>query len=582
MSCSPNAAGRKCAPSAGKPAGEGPGKPPGSGISATTGRGEYDNLYNFSTNADLPVGQPISKLMAYAHWHHNGNLTDAVRDLGKRGYGTPPLRLIHSTDPSPGATAAAAAGHPSAAGNQQRGLHLTLASGISPRPVKWLWDGRIPIGALSLLGGREGIGKSTVAYSLAADLTRGRLPGKYTATPRAVVVAATEDSWEHTIVPRLLAHGADLDLVYRVEAVQPDGELTGLSLPADLDELGRRVEQVGASLILLDPLMSRLHASLDTHKDGEVRQALEPLVRVAERTGAAILGLIHVNKGANTDPLSALMGSRAFAAVARAVLFVMVDPDEETQRLLGQVKNNLGRINLGTFVFGIEEALVAETEEGPVTTGRIDWRGTVDRSIHEALESARESSDVRSQTKEAGEFLVQYLRSVGGVKESSDVKKEAMKAGFSNSTIDRARGNTRIQVESVGFPRRTYWRLPPPAPVSSGATGVTDATEHDWCDWGDSEASTTPPPTTERCDWGDWGNKTPLVGLVQQDIPPSDVSGVSDNTPRASDATEETTLDWRQHHTGIVAACIICGQPTPLRDDDNRPCHKACAEDQTR
>ena len=81
------------------------------------------------------------------------------------------------------------------------------------------------------------------------------------------------------------------------------------------------MREVGAALILLDPLMSRLDAKLDTHKDAEVRLALEPLVSIANSTGAAILGLIHLNKSLSTDPLTMLMGSRAFAAVARAVLF---------------------------------------------------------------------------------------------------------------------------------------------------------------------------------------------------------------------------------------------------------------------
>ncbi len=42
--------------------------------------------------------------------------------------------------------------------------------------------------------------------------------------------------------------------------------------------------------------MSRLDAKLDTHKDAEVRIALEPLTALADRTGAAVARLIHVNK----------------------------------------------------------------------------------------------------------------------------------------------------------------------------------------------------------------------------------------------------------------------------------------------
>ena len=56
-------------------------------------------------------------------------------------------------------------------------MAVTLASSIKPRPVRWLWPDRIPSGALTLLAGREGIGKSLVGVHLAAQLTRGTLPG---------------------------------------------------------------------------------------------------------------------------------------------------------------------------------------------------------------------------------------------------------------------------------------------------------------------------------------------------------------------------------------------------------------------
>ena len=256
-----------------------------------------------------------------------------------------------------------------------RRVVLTPASTIKVRPVRWVWQQRLPAGAMTLLGGREGVGKSTIGYTLAADITRGRLPGEHHGTPKAVIVAATEDSWEHTIVPRLMAAGADLDRVYRVDVETYEGVETTISLPRDLAAVEDAVRQVDAALLLLDPLMSRLDSQLDTHKDAEVRLALEPLTALADRTGVAVVGLIHVNKSHSTDPLTTLMASRAFAAVARAVLFVMRDPDDDGTRLLGSPKNNLGRDDLPSLTFRIESAHVADTDEGEVWTGRVQWVG---------------------------------------------------------------------------------------------------------------------------------------------------------------------------------------------------------------
>ena len=98
-----------------------------------------------------------------------------------------------------------------------RRLVLTPASQIKPRPVLWGWEDRMPAGHLSLIPGREGIGKSLFLVWLAAQITRGTLPGAYYGSPRAVFYCAAEDSWQHTIVPRLIAAHADLDLVYRID-----------------------------------------------------------------------------------------------------------------------------------------------------------------------------------------------------------------------------------------------------------------------------------------------------------------------------------------------------------------------------
>lgn len=131
----------------------------------------------------------------------------------------------------------------------RRVLELTPASNIKVKPVHWLWENRIPLGELTLLAGREGIAKSTIAYTLTAWITTGTMKGRYIGEPRAVVIAATEDSWEHTIVPRLMAAGANLDLVYRVDVTE--GEMSGfLTLPSDIAALHEVVRQVRAALVL--------------------------------------------------------------------------------------------------------------------------------------------------------------------------------------------------------------------------------------------------------------------------------------------------------------------------------------------
>ena len=172
-----------------------------------------------------------------------------------------------------------------------RHVVLTSAASIKPRPVFWLWKNRLALGTLGLLAGREGVGKSTLGYWIAARITQGDLFGCFAGTPKAVLVCATEDSWEHTIVPRLMAAGADLTRVYRVDVVTAMDITVGMSLPRDLEGVERAAKDVDAAMMLLDPLVSRL-GDLDTHKDAEVRQALEPLVAIADRVNMAALKVL--------------------------------------------------------------------------------------------------------------------------------------------------------------------------------------------------------------------------------------------------------------------------------------------------
>lgn len=352
--------------------------------------------------------------------------------------------------------------------SNSRALQLTPASAIKPRPVRWLWDGRIAIGTLALLAGREGIGKSTLAYWLVAQITRGKLPGEMFGKPRAVLIAATEDSWEHTIVPRLIAARADLDKVFRVAVRSADEVYVGMNVIKDLKLLEQAAVQVDAGLLLLDPLMSRL-GDQDTHKDSEVRTALEPIVDVADRVGLSVLGLIHHNKSGSTDPLQLIMGSKAFTAVARSVHTVVIDPDdeEEERKLFGTPKNNLGRANLPTLSFTIVSAAV-DTDEGTAWTGRLVWGAEVSESISAVMERSGTENTDRTALKEAAEWLHDFL-SMTGVVGSARVKDEGRKAGHSESALKRARHRIKVETRSEGFPRTTFWYLPGEGDAEQGA-----------------------------------------------------------------------------------------------------------------
>ena len=290
---------------------------------------------------------------------------------------------------------------------------LTPMSQIKMKRARWLWDRRIAMGSLSLVAGQPSMGKSTFVYWMAAALTNGTLFGEFEGKAKDVIICATEDDYEVTIKPRLVAAGANPERIFRIEMTSANDIADGLNLVEDLEVIRAASDDLDLGLVILDPLMSRLGGK-DSHKDSEVREALEPLTSLARDCGFGILGLIHFNKSGKADPMSLLMGSAAFGAVARSVHVVMQDPEDDAKqrRLLGTVKNNLGPISgegdhdLSTYAFHIESVTMdtEDDDEQQLVTSRLVWEATSDITINAALEQtqaiARADSKPKKETKQ--------------------------------------------------------------------------------------------------------------------------------------------------------------------------------------
>jgi hypothetical protein len=334
----------------------------------------------------------------------------------------------------------------------QRRLILTPASEISPEPVIWAWEdndaGRIPAGSFGLFAGREGTGKSTYLISISAKVTRGELPGMFKGEPRRVIYVAVEDSWKFTIVPRLIAAGADLSLVYRAEVQTVEGGLVTLSLPADMSLLEDKIGEYKVALVALDPLMSAISDSLDTHVNRQVRQALDPLARLADRTGAVVAGIAHFNKSSGTDASTLITASGAFKDAARFIFGFATDDDGTL--VITQTKNSLGRADLPSLAYRTIEAVVPTTK-GDARVSKLVFKGEAGRTVREILaDQVAGDRDEKSRAKG-------YLRTAlaDGPRMSGEVEDEAREVhGISLRTLKRARSDLRIPAAKRGD---TWW-----------------------------------------------------------------------------------------------------------------------------
>lgn len=408
-------------------------------LSATTGRDGLDNLYVFSTSTPFPTNIAISKLEAFRILHGYATHTEAVKALNRRGFGTPPVpvyanlepleweawdtvtpQLVASPNGSHGADRAIpddwGAEGPALDRSLARRIVLTPASSIKPRRVRWGWKdgeyGRCPVGEMTLIPGREGVGKSLFLAWLIANITRGTLPGEFYGKPRPVLYSTAEDSWEHTVAPRLIAAQADMKLIYRVEVEIEEIGRSKLVLPRDCRGLAEAARGMEAAAVAMDPIISLIDDELSVNQSRQLRLALEPLRDAAERAGVMVVALAHFNKTADADVLTKIPGARAWVEVARAAIALAEDKEEGTY-VASQVKNNLGRKDLPHLTYQIERVWI-DTDEGPATadTGKLVWTGTSPTGVDEILER-RPTRTKPESVNEVVQFVVDRYEETG-------------------------------------------------------------------------------------------------------------------------------------------------------------------------
>lgn len=331
-------------------------------------------------------------------------------------------------------------------------------SAVQPEAVRWLWPGRVPAGKLTILDGDPGLGKSTLALDLAARVSRGLpMPDGSPTTQGAVLLFTAEDGLADTVRPRLDALGADVAQVYAYDGVRREDVAGSVTFPAHVDALAERIAALGGQLVIVDPLVCYLHGALNTRVDSDMRQALAPLARVAEQTGAAIVVIRHLNKSAGAAAIYRGGGSIGIIGAARSALLVARDPEDEERRVLAVVKSNLASLapSLGFALVGSSNG-----------AARVEWLG---ESAHlaDALLAIPTGATEHGELDEAADFLRAALGD--GERTVRDVETEARAAGIAERTLNRARRAVGVSARRVGgVAGRGTWVLSLPTKAASG------------------------------------------------------------------------------------------------------------------
>lgn len=319
------------------------------------------------------------------------------------------------------------------------GLEVVRASDVGLGVQEWLWESWLPKGTLVLLEGEAAVGKGLVALNVVSRYTLGVMAEGATRTlPGNVLILSTEDSQKNTLNPRLMAAGADLRRVfYPKESV---------SLPQDLEVLGRMVQEYGVGLILFDPLNAYLSPEVDCNSDVSLRTALSPMFSWLESSGVVALAIRHFNKASGMKALHRGLGSVAYGAQARVEMAVI--PHEGALALV-QIKNNLARKPKGLAFCVTEESV--KVGDLQVKVPRVVWRGEVEGDI----DSLMGVPEPRGMSGIAEEILGQMLPCP-----MKEVKRVCEEAGVGLRTLEKVKktlGITSRLNYDQDVPGRHYW-----------------------------------------------------------------------------------------------------------------------------
>jgi hypothetical protein len=316
---------------------------------------------------------------------------------------------------------------------------------LPPLNTEWLWEGRIPIGALTIWDGPPGDGKSTASIDLAARISRGdSMPpasapdGTY--KPANVLIMSPEDDPQRTIRPRLDAAGADVRRIHLLRAmnyVDGEGE-RGIQLPLDVDAIGAAVNRLKARLVIIDPLTCHLDEKTNTNSDASMRQALTPLARMAEVEQCAVQIVRHTNKKEGQSALNRGGGSVGIIGACRAGFAVARDPNNPDQVIMACTKMNLAR-KPPSLAFEVVDC---------GDTSRIQWSGAVEITADELLGKPQQTRGA-SKVDQARDIISEILSE--GSRGSNEVEQAINDAGISRTTYWAARKSLNVQAEKSGF-----------------------------------------------------------------------------------------------------------------------------------
>ena len=341
-----------------------------------------------------------------------------------------------------------------------RAIRWVRASTIKTRVPQWVWHyqgaGRIQLGTLTMFAGKPAAGKSTATRWFAARLSRGTLPGVWEGTPMNVAMVSIEEQEDNTVAPSLEVAGADMSRIM-LPRITDAGRESMFSSIRDEEMFTESLLDYDIRAVFVDPVMSTFAGKADVYRNNEVRDYLQPFVRIAKAINGIVVCVHHLRKGTVDDVLGSMNGSSAFGEVPRAVFGFA--PFEDGAHVMEQVKNSAGISGLKLeYHLPIE---YTEDEDGvPFELPVFEIKGTTTVSISDIDENRDQLTGIAFTMEWLNDYLMENQPMPVWA-----IQKDAKAAGVVNNDKMLARARKRLGVVSRSQPvkdkpNQHVWMLP--------------------------------------------------------------------------------------------------------------------------
>jgi len=334
------------------------------------------------------------------------------------------------------------------------GVKTGLEIKANRRHIEWLWDKAIPLGHLSMLGGKKGVKKTLIAESIVATLTSSTRAVMFPnmtrrGDPGNVLIINLEDSPEEVALPRIEQIGGDPNRICWMDASQDEEGKLELFNIGEVDKLTYMLEQQkelqGAypKLIVIDHLTDFLIPG--KKYSGDIAQTIYTLNLIARKYHLAILILYHFRKDiGDGDHADMFRGSMEhIMGIKGPLLGVFPDKENDNASYLISTQSNIP-INKLHLKFEVDGYFDDDTYR--VTWSAADEYITIDTLRTRPTDEEENENGLK---EDAGDWLIHQLHAHNNRGTGTEIRdwfnSAKKQLGFVWSTVAAARRRLKSQ-----------------------------------------------------------------------------------------------------------------------------------------